>query len=156
MHHSPRSAWHIISDRNHDKSLIDFLIPCKSARTPTMDLYPRQSDVDPDNLPDGYVMDDDGVARPWSHSKVHHPTPRASPPSPSTTPANTLQTGYIIKWSVIAALILVVGLYLLLSYLHAQRRLRKGLTPRKYHRVSRLPFGRPPGSGLAGVSRSDI
>lgn len=45
-----------------------------------MDLHPRQSDIDPDNLPDGYVMDSDGVARPWWHSKVilpishHHPT----------------------------------------------------------------------------------
>lgn len=35
-----------------------------------MVLYPRQSDVDPDNLPDGWVRDQDGVARPWWHSRV--------------------------------------------------------------------------------------
>jgi len=74
-------------------------------------------DVDPDNLPDGWVIDDDGVARPWWYSR----------------------TGYIVKWSVFFGLVTVVGLYLLLGYLHAKRRLRKGLVPLRYHRV-RLSF----------------
>lgn len=39
-----------------------------------MGLYPRQSGVDQDNLPDGYVRDSDGVARPWWHSKVALPS----------------------------------------------------------------------------------
>lgn len=108
-----------------------------------MVLYPRQSDDDPDNLPDGWVRDHDGVARPWWHSRVRPPL-RLGPRYGFI--ADSLQTGYIVKWSIIAGLILVIGLFLLLSYLHAQRRLRKGLAPLRYHRVRLrpIPFPFPP------------
>ncbi|SPO02118.1 uncharacterized protein DNG_04791 [Cephalotrichum gorgonifer] len=42
-------------------------------------------------------------------------------------------TGYIVKWSIVGGLIFLVALYLLLAYIHAQRRVRKGLRPPRYH-----------------------
>lgn len=81
-------------------------------------LLRRQNDDD--EAPDGWVIDDDGIS--WWYSK----------------------TGQIVKWSVAFGLIAAIGLYLLLSYLHAQRRLKKGLTPLRYHRwmVSRREMAR--------------
>lgn len=45
------------------------------------------------------------------------------------------QTGVIVKWSLFLGLIVVIGLYFLFGYLHAQKRLREGLPPLGYHRV---------------------
>ncbi|KAF7511475.1 hypothetical protein GJ744_004664 [Endocarpon pusillum] len=42
--------------------------------------------------------------------------------------------GYIIKWSIIGAIILSFVLFLVLGYFHAQRRMKKGLRPLAYHR----------------------
>ncbi|PKS09950.1 hypothetical protein jhhlp_004573 [Lomentospora prolificans] len=72
----------------------------------------RQEAVDPDNLPDGWVIDDDGVARPWWYSRE----------------------GYIVKWSIFFGLFFLIGLYLLVGYLHAKARVRKGRPPLYYHR----------------------
>ncbi|KAL2135625.1 hypothetical protein VTI74DRAFT_7575 [Chaetomium olivicolor] len=44
------------------------------------------------------------------------------------------KTGVIVKWSLFLGIIVLVGLYLLLGYLHAQRRIQKGLPPLAYHR----------------------
>ncbi|KXX78160.1 hypothetical protein MMYC01_204274 [Madurella mycetomatis] len=44
------------------------------------------------------------------------------------------RTGTIVKWSLFFGIIAIVGLYLLLGYVHAQKRLRKGLAPLGYHR----------------------
>jgi len=44
-----------------------------------------------------------------------------------------------VKWSIFLGLTLSVGLYLLLGYMHAKRRLRKGLMPLAYHRVRTSP-----------------
>ncbi|EGS18076.1 uncharacterized protein CTHT_0060910 [Thermochaetoides thermophila DSM 1495] len=42
--------------------------------------------------------------------------------------------GVIIKWSLFLGLIVFISLYLLVGYLHAQQRLKKGLAPLSYHR----------------------
>ncbi|KAK4110408.1 hypothetical protein N656DRAFT_770092 [Canariomyces notabilis] len=54
------------------------------------------------------------------------------------------RTGTIIKWSLFFGLILLCVLYLLVGYVHAQRRLNKGLAPLGYHRflVSRASLAR--------------
>ncbi|GAB1310993.1 hypothetical protein MFIFM68171_01203 [Madurella fahalii] len=44
------------------------------------------------------------------------------------------RTGTIVKWSLFFAIIVVFGLYLLIGYVHAQKRLSKGLAPLGYHR----------------------
>jgi len=44
------------------------------------------------------------------------------------------KTGVIVKWSLFLGLIIFIGLYLLLGYLHAQKRIKKGLRPLAYHR----------------------
>ncbi|KAL2022754.1 hypothetical protein VTK56DRAFT_4570 [Thermocarpiscus australiensis] len=44
------------------------------------------------------------------------------------------RTGVIIKWSVLLGIVLLCGLYLILGYMHAQRRIQKGLPPLAYHR----------------------
>lgn len=44
------------------------------------------------------------------------------------------KTGVIVKWSLFLGLIAFIGLYLLLGYMHAQRRIKKGLMPLAYHR----------------------
>ncbi|KAK4043694.1 hypothetical protein C8A01DRAFT_12786 [Parachaetomium inaequale] len=62
------------------------------------------------------------------------------------------RTGTIVKWSLFLGIIVAIGLYLLLGYMHAQRRMKKGLPPLGYHRflVSRAalaqvdPRYRPP------------
>jgi len=82
-----------------------------------INLLARQNPPDnPDTIPDGWVVDDDGVARPWWYSRE----------------------GYIVKWSVFFGIVFLVGLYLLLGYLHAKARVRKGLVPLYYHRVRLL------------------
>ncbi|KAL2444217.1 hypothetical protein ABEF95_015941 [Exophiala dermatitidis] len=43
-------------------------------------------------------------------------------------------TAYAIKWAVIATLLVALALYLIGGYLHAKRRMRKGLPPLAYHR----------------------
>ncbi|KAJ4295954.1 hypothetical protein N0V88_004656 [Collariella sp. IMI 366227] len=57
---------------------------------------------------------------------------------------NSCYAGVIAKWSIFLGIILVVGTYLLLGYLHAQRRIQKGLPPLAYHRflVSRATLAR--------------
>ena len=45
------------------------------------------------------------------------------------------QTGAIVKWSLFLGIIVIFGLYLLIGYVHAQKRIQKGLPPLGYHRV---------------------
>ncbi|KAK1764884.1 hypothetical protein QBC33DRAFT_427744, partial [Phialemonium atrogriseum] len=54
------------------------------------------------------------------------------------------KTGVIVKWSLFLGLIVIVTLYLLVGYMHAKRRIRKGLPPLGYHRflVSRTELAR--------------
>ncbi|KAK3372469.1 hypothetical protein B0H63DRAFT_297905 [Podospora didyma] len=54
------------------------------------------------------------------------------------------RTGVIVKWSLFLILTTAIGLYLLLGYLHAKKRIRKGLPPLAYHRwlVSRGDLAR--------------
>ncbi|KAK1757393.1 hypothetical protein QBC47DRAFT_399735 [Echria macrotheca] len=62
------------------------------------------------------------------------------------------KTGVIVKWSLFLGFIVFIMLYLILGYMHAQKRIRKGLKPLAYHRflVSRRqlamvdPNYRPP------------
>ncbi|KAK0656604.1 hypothetical protein B0T16DRAFT_41632 [Cercophora newfieldiana] len=44
------------------------------------------------------------------------------------------KNGVIVKWSLFLGFITFIGLYLLLGYLHAQKRIKKGLRPLAYHR----------------------
>ncbi|KAH6619712.1 hypothetical protein B0J18DRAFT_252294 [Chaetomium sp. MPI-SDFR-AT-0129] len=44
------------------------------------------------------------------------------------------RTGIIVKWSLFLGIIVFLSLYLLLGYMHAQKRLKKGLLPLRYHR----------------------
>ncbi|KAK3336454.1 hypothetical protein B0T19DRAFT_39310 [Cercophora scortea] len=52
------------------------------------------------------------------------------------------RTGVIVKWSLFLGLTVIFGLYLLLGYMHAKKRMQKGLPPLRYHRVC-LPFDFP-------------
>ncbi|CEJ88869.1 hypothetical protein VHEMI04893 [[Torrubiella] hemipterigena] len=44
------------------------------------------------------------------------------------------QTGFIVKWCLAGALVLIVLLWTVGGYLHARSRIRKGLPPLAYHR----------------------
>ncbi|KAK0729275.1 hypothetical protein B0T21DRAFT_292176 [Apiosordaria backusii] len=44
------------------------------------------------------------------------------------------KTGVIVKWSLFLGIILFFGLYLLIGYIHARKRVQKGLPPLAYHR----------------------
>lgn len=46
------------------------------------------------------------------------------------------QEGLIVKWSVFLGLMLLITLYITIGYIHAKKRIRKGLVPLAYHRVS--------------------
>ncbi|KAH8899229.1 hypothetical protein GQ53DRAFT_303962 [Thozetella sp. PMI_491] len=54
------------------------------------------------------------------------------------------RTGIIVKWSLFLGFTVIIGLYILIGYIHAKRRLRKGLVPLAYHRwlVSRSALAR--------------
>jgi hypothetical protein len=45
-------------------------------------------------------------------------------------------TGYIVKWAILAGIFLIFVVWFLGGYLHAQRRMKRGLPPMKYHAVS--------------------
>ncbi|KAK3330098.1 hypothetical protein B0H66DRAFT_45729 [Apodospora peruviana] len=54
------------------------------------------------------------------------------------------RTGVIVKWSLFLGLTTILGLYLFLGYMHAKKRMAKGLPPLAYHRwlVSRRALSR--------------
>ena len=93
-----------------------------------MALGARQDDG---SIPAGWVLDPDGVYRPfwWSRVSTRNWTVLTSDGLTSS------QTGHIVKWSVFLGLTLLIGGYLLGGYIHAKKRLRKGLMPLAYHRV---------------------
>lgn len=73
-----------------------------------------------------------------SSQVLHQWLPRFSPSNEAYLDEQlltTLQTGYIVKWSIIGAIFLFFALFLLIGYFHAQRRMKKGLRPLAYHRV---------------------
>lgn len=78
----------------------------------------RQDASDSDTLPKGWVIDDDGVARPWWYSRQ----------------------GYIVKWSIFFGLLFLICTYMLIGYIHAKSRVKKGLPPLYYHRVRLFSF----------------
>ncbi|ETI25900.1 hypothetical protein G647_02677 [Cladophialophora carrionii CBS 160.54] len=43
-------------------------------------------------------------------------------------------TAYAVKWAIIAGIFLIFSLYFIGGYLHAQRRMKRGLPPLAYHR----------------------
>lgn len=48
------------------------------------------------------------------------------------------QEGLIVKWAVFLGLMVLITLYITIGYIHAKKRIRKGLVPLAYHRVSCL------------------
>ncbi|KAK4188529.1 hypothetical protein QBC35DRAFT_496119 [Podospora australis] len=44
------------------------------------------------------------------------------------------KTGIIVKWSLFLGFIVFLGLYLMIGYIHAKKRVQKGLAPLAYHR----------------------
>jgi hypothetical protein len=46
------------------------------------------------------------------------------------------QTAYAVKWSVLLALFVIFFLWITLGYYHARRRIKAGLKPLAYHKVS--------------------
>ncbi len=56
-----------------------------------------------------------------------------------TTNTDGRQTGEIVKWSLFLGGTLLVTAFLVGAYMHAKRRIRKGLPPLGYHRVSCAP-----------------
>ncbi|KAK3986892.1 hypothetical protein QBC44DRAFT_131685 [Cladorrhinum sp. PSN332] len=44
------------------------------------------------------------------------------------------KTGIIVKWSLFLGFLIFSGLYLLIGYIHAKKRIQKGLAPLGYHR----------------------
>lgn len=71
--------------------------------------------------PDGFV-DEDGLYVPFWYTK----------------------TGIIVKWSLFLGFLAILFAYLILGYMHAKRRIRRGLLPLAYHRwlVSRSDLAR--------------
>jgi len=47
----------------------------------------------------------------------------------------TSPTAYIVKWGIIAGIFILFLLFFGGGYLHAQRRMKRGLAPLGYHRV---------------------
>ena len=45
-------------------------------------------------------------------------------------------TAEVIKWTVLAAILFGIFLFLALGWVHARRRVRRGQAPLRYHRVS--------------------
>lgn len=58
------------------------------------------------------------------HSYVHVPR------------ADSIQEGYIVKWTILAVIVLLFTLWIVGGYWHAKKRIQKGLRPLAYHRVS--------------------
>ncbi|KAL1891768.1 hypothetical protein Cpir12675_004841 [Ceratocystis pirilliformis] len=85
-------------------------------------MLPLFARVDDDELPSGWVIDRDGVARPFWYS----------------------YTGYIVKWSIFLGILTLISLYLLVGHIHARRRLKQGKLPLRYHRfmVSRAAMAK--------------
>lgn len=52
-------------------------------------------------------------------------------------PWRNVQTGLIVRWVIFLSLLGIVLLYVVVGHLHARRRIKKGLQPLAYHRVSR-------------------
>jgi hypothetical protein len=98
-------------------------------------LFPRQYDYEGCTLTADGDIDESSCYVPFWNTKVGCLQPLASHARMILTP---LQTGYIVKWSVFLAIVAIISLYLLLGYMHAQRRIRKGLAPLGYHRVCPL------------------
>ncbi|KJZ77452.1 hypothetical protein HIM_03176 [Hirsutella minnesotensis 3608] len=74
-----------------------------------MDLYARQDNKD--DLPFGWVREGNHVVPWWA-----------------------TRTGIIVKWVITLVFFVVIMGYFVGGYLHARRRLRKGLQPLAYHR----------------------
>ncbi|KAM5355498.1 hypothetical protein ACJ41O_002144 [Fusarium nematophilum] len=53
-------------------------------------------------------------------------------------------TGYIVKWTILAVIVLLFTVWIVAGYWHAKRRIQKGLRPLAYHRcfVSRRMMAR--------------
>jgi hypothetical protein len=51
-------------------------------------------------------------------------------------PSNHTQEADIIRWTLFLGLCAIVAAYLFGGHIHAKRRIRKGLPPYAYHRVS--------------------
>jgi hypothetical protein len=47
----------------------------------------------------------------------------------------TSPTAYAVKWGIIAGIFILFLVFFLGGYLHAQRRMKRGLAPLGYHRV---------------------
>lgn len=60
----------------------------------------------------------------------------ASPERAATVLTFSTQTGLTIKYVIWGALVLLIVSYFLGGYVHARRRLKKGLPPLGYHRVN--------------------
>ncbi|KAL5615448.1 hypothetical protein BROUX41_005493 [Berkeleyomyces rouxiae] len=75
-----------------------------------------------DELPSGWIIDRDGVARPFWYS----------------------YTGYIVKWSIFLGILTLISIYLLVGHIHARQRLKQGKLPLRYHRfmVSRAAMAK--------------
>jgi len=50
------------------------------------------------------------------------------------------KTGVIVKWSLFLAICVAFTLYLLIGYIHAKKRIQRGLPPLSYHRVRLKPI----------------
>lgn len=107
--------------------------------------------------------------REWPHSPilVHESKQAPFPIRPdwafsSATRSNCpRQEGLIVKWSVFLGLMFLITLYITIGYIHAKRRMRKGLVPLAYHRVrspnpSRLHQFLPSPSFSSSLNKGDM
>lgn len=51
-------------------------------------------------------------------------------------------TAIIVKWSILGAIVLFMFVWFVGGYIHARMRIKKGLPPLRYHRVSDSSFDR--------------
>jgi hypothetical protein len=119
---------------------IPTLIPPTATALPTSRPTP--------DIPFGWVIEGNR-AIPWWYSRVSGKRHYLHVCNPLT---RCWQNGEIVKWSLFLAMIFFVAVFLTGSYMHAKRRMKKGLAPLGYHRVCLLGDSkeRCPGSDACG------
>lgn len=80
-----------------------------------------ESGSEPTRTPDGFVVENGRIVPYWY-----------------------TREGLIVKWSIFLGLMVFITLYITIGYIHAKKRIRKGLVPLAYHRwlVSRAELAR--------------
>lgn len=91
----------------------------------------------PTRTPDGFVVENGRIVPYW-YTRVCEPSSHSTLEDQHREANRPQQEGLIVKWSVFLGLMVLITLYITIGYIHAKKRIRKGLVPLAYHRVSCL------------------